>query len=170
MLALFIATTIALCLLGWAEGLPRQRQARATADIGATATAPSHGAPLGEALDTRPANAGDGAEDLDAAVMMRIEALLAHPNQQAEPRAKHTPAPAPAAGPEPLPRINGFEPGDAIALDFTGSAPRRDDITFRTCAEGTLVVIEGQAELVITGIAPEQIAPDAFQFRAHAAA
>ncbi|OOY03849.1 hypothetical protein [Thioclava sp. F28-4] len=169
MLALFIATTIALCLLGWAEGLPRQRQVRAAADTGAAAPAPSHGAPLEKALGTRPANVEDSANDLDAAVMMRIEALLAHPNQQAETRA-HAPAPAPAAGPEPLPRINGFEPGDAIALDFTGSAPRRDDITFRTCAEGTLVVIEGQAELVITGIAPEQIAPDAFQFRAHAAA
>ncbi|MEO1951090.1 hypothetical protein [Thioclava sp.] len=169
MLALFIATTIALCLLGWAEGLPRQRQVRAAADTGAEAAtmtaAPAQVSSPKEALGA----SAEDANDLDAAVMMRIEALLAHPNQQADTRA-HAPAPAPAAGPEPLPRINGFEPGDAIALDFTGSAPRRDDITFRTCAEGTLVVIEGQAELVITGIAPEQIAPDAFQFRAHAAA
>ncbi|OOY19233.1 hypothetical protein BMI86_15510 [Thioclava sp. DLFJ5-1] len=170
MLALFIATTIALCLLGWAEGLPRQRQVRAAADTGSEAATMTAAPAQVAAPNEEHAAPDEDTNDLDAAVMMRIEALLAHPNQQAETRAKHTPAPAPAAGPEPLPRINGFEPGDAIALDFTGSAPRRDDITFRTCAEGTLVVIEGQAELVITGIAPEQIAPDAFQFRAHAAA
>ncbi|OWY09636.1 hypothetical protein B6V74_06355 [Thioclava sp. F42-5] len=163
MLALFIATTIALCLLGWAEGLPRQRQVRVASAAAAIAADPSHGA----RSDQTP-EASDASEDLDAAVMSRIETLLAHSNQQAGAHTKENPAPA--AGPEPLPRIDGFEPGDAIALDFTGAAPRHDDITFRTCAEGTLVVIDGRAELVITGVAPEQLAPDAFQFRAHAAA
>lgn len=200
MLALFIAITMALLLLSWAETMPRETREESAAmpdaaprklrlpvlrlpslrlpalrrrkAVDAPAPEIEPVAPLSQAHKAARVAAAPKVEDNDD-VIARVEALLDSPDPEDLPEpatAKAQPAPLPPAAPADLPRITGFTPGDVIALEISGPAPRPDEIGFTACAEGTLVLIEGFAELIIEGVAPEGLSPEILQFRDHAVA
>lgn len=197
MLALFIAITMALLLLTWAETMPRE-EATTTPDApprklrlsalrlpslrrrkvaDATAQEIEPVAPLAQARKAAQFATAPRVEDNDD-IMARVEAMLEAPELDA---ADELTAPEPATAtaqseleqdmdPTDLPRITGFAPGDTIALEISGPAPRPEEISFEACAEGTLVLFDGLAELIIEGVTPEGLSHEILQFRDHAAA
>ncbi|KEO52983.1 hypothetical protein [Thioclava pacifica] len=219
MLGLFIAVTMALCLLSWAEQIPngaglanpeaRASKREATAPTAAprrsklalprlklrlpkfrrkpVAAAQEQAAriapvaPLEEARALTPQEAA--AEARDAEILSRISEMLAAPDYMPKPRYEEPASAAPEAAAAPaaetappqrsfpeLPVIEGFAPGDVIALELIGPAPRPEDIRFSPCANGALVEIEGEPALIIADAAPEVLGPGILQFRAHVAA
>jgi hypothetical protein len=212
MFALFLAITIALGLLAWAEFSPRRAGKLAQAqDLPEAAQSPPgtpeakqrkrlklprvklprfklrlftrarkaqrdkpHAdpstpiVPLNELRDTHcddavpavgqsvPEPAGTG--DADADVMARIEAMLDAP----EPQTDLT---------DDLPRITDFAPGDKIALELEGPAPRPEDIRFEADAtrRHAIALIADAPVVLIENTDPATLTPAVLTFRAHAA-
>lgn len=197
MLSLFIAITMALLLLSWGEAMPRDTENETTTAPNAPVTrvrlprlalrlpkfwGRKSSAEVVQEIDPvepfadavralSPAEAASVARNDE--IMARVEALLDGPEPGSTPAPIDACEPASLANapaPPDLPRITDFAPGDMIAIEVVGPAPRRDEISFQPCAEGALVLIEGLAELVIEGVGPEALSPEILQFRDHAAA
>lgn len=167
MVALFLAVSLALALVLWAElGPPAQvrrdlRAATKDASDGAAIAPLSGRAGRREPGSmTQPAIRADLADDL---FMARLAALMA------QPEAAPAPAPAPAAAND-LPVVLGYRPGDVIELELEGPAPRPEDITFRQLGRDTQVMIEGFAALVVARAPARSLSPAMFRFRSPRAA
>lgn len=173
MVALFLAVSLALALVLWAELGP---PAQARRDLRAATKGLPDGPPIAP-LSDRASRRGPGAEvskagPEDDPVMARLAALLAQPEPAAP---KPAPAPAPTAAPPPaaaegLPVVLGYRPGDVIELELEGPAPRPEDITFRQLGRDTQVMIEGFAALVVARAPARSLSPAIFRFRSPRAA
>lgn len=173
MLALFLALTVAVVLLLWAElGPTFAPHAKAAPKATEVAELP----PFEDVVQRReaalPAAAAPQAEPVaapegDDAVMARIAAMLAEPAAAPAPAA---PAPAPETArantaEDPLPRIGGFTPGDVIELEFEGPAPRAEDIRFEQAGRDVRVLIEGIPALILARAKATSLTPEIFRFR-----
>ncbi|MGD9916745.1 MAG: hypothetical protein AB7U46_01915 [Paenirhodobacter sp.] len=174
MFALFLALTVAVALLLWAELGPSFGPRAKTAPKAAEVADLPHFEDVVQ-RQKAPAAAESQAEPLatpegDDAVMARIAAMLAEP-------AAAPPAPtpvAPVATPEtaresttedPLPRIGGFAPGDVIELELEGPAPRAEDIRFEQAGRDVRVLIEGIPALILARAKATSLTPEIFRFR-----
>lgn len=218
MFALFLAVTIALALLGWAEFAPRRAgkvaQVQEATDAAqdndqSDATKPARRkrvtlalprfklprfklrlfklrlfkradtsepdetlsdlsapvVPLDELREPPREDAAQTApqtppvpDDPDADVMARIEAMLEAPEVASETQ-------------DDLPRIPNFAPGDQIALEIDGPAPRAREIRFEADPTGrhALALIADEPILLIENTDPATLTPAVLSFRAHAA-
>lgn len=195
MVALFLALSVALLLVSWAELAPAIAARRAVEDA-VTPVPPLQRTGVSEraaAADPapaaqRPAKTTDEAHDV---VLERLAALLAEepapapvvaevasaPVAAPAPKPQRKAArPAPAPRPEPvasteteadaeLPRITGYRPGDVIELELDGPAPRREDIRFEQTGKDTRVVIEGFPALILARAQARNLTPAIFRFR-----
>ncbi|KFE35971.1 hypothetical protein DW2_05060 [Thioclava atlantica] len=164
MLGLFIAATMALCLLGWAEMEPsRLGAAQGPEDGPKTRARIKARHPRRLLRRARPAAAASADE---APVAPFEEALSASSARDETVMARVVQALTPA---EPdLPRISGFAQGDRILITVEGPVPPPHEIVFDQAPGGARVVIEGEPVLIIDGVAPEALRPDILEFRGHA--
>jgi len=152
MLALFLALSVALALLIWAEAEPARRSTR---QMRATKTAPDlpvlplaqarkHPAPVPQAPAAAPPRT-----EADTRVIERVmEHLGALPAKQVS-----------------LPRITGFAPGDVIEIEIEGPLPRSDDIAFRQIGRDAELIIEGVPTLVFENMTARSLSAAALRFR-----
>lgn len=165
MIALFLALTATLLLLGWAEfgpALAERVDAKRARD---EEPGPEPVPPL-ESLRPRRTAAPKASEpgDDDAALMARLTDLLTDPPAAAAAPAE-APAPTAPTPAEALPRIDGFRPGDMIELDLVGPAPRAEDIRFEQFGRDVRVVIEGEPALILAQARVRNLGPEIFRFR-----
>lgn len=157
MFALFLAVTLAVVLITWAEVSAPKRAARAAS------AAPRPG--LAAEMRAVPAwQAPPAAEPPLLGAPDEADALIA--------RLTATLAAAPEAPADDLPRIEDFAPGDRIELELPPGAPAPRAIRFAPspCGRDSIVLFDETAELVIENTRPETLTPALFQFRSLRAA
>lgn len=169
MIALFLALTVALVLLGWSDLAPRP--APRAGGRGAPPKAEQQPAPNPNAAQPVPEAApiAPQADDSDRVMMERLAALLRDTPEPA-PAPEASAPPAPAAALDDLPSVRNFGPGDVLELELDGPAPQARDITFTQSGPDVLVTIWDEPALRIEGATASALTPAILRFRSPRAA